>query len=144
MSAAQTRSPRRSDPPPEHQPLVEALEKIGTTLKVRRGTLLFSEGDPPADVFVVRSGTVRLLLHRTQTFRDDGPGSILGLPGTVADQPYSLSAEALEDCEVVQVGQKAVMALLGSRNDLSWHVVSILAEEVRRMRQRASQLASRF
>jgi CRP-like cAMP-binding protein len=144
MSAAQTRPPRASNPQPEHQPLVAALEEIGASLKVRSGALLFAEGEPPSGVFVVLSGVIRLLLHGKRFYRDAGPGSIVGLPAAVSDQPYSLSGKALEDCEVVQVEQKAMMTLLASRTDLSWHVVSILAEEVRRMRQHAGELAGGF
>lgn len=57
------------------------------------------------------------------------------------DQPYSLTAETVEDSEFALVDRRSLMHLLDHRNDLLVQVVAILADEVRRMRKRAGALA---
>ncbi len=142
-------SSRTSDQPIEaelYSGLASALRDRGGTVTRPRGAFLFRQGEQPRGVFVVRKGKVRLLLccrdshlfaHRTV-----GPGHILGLPATVSDRPYSLAAQAIENCELAMVDRTHVMDLLHSRIDLALQVVSILADEVRGMRKEAGALAT--
>jgi len=91
----------------------------------------------------VRKGRVRLTLHGANeelTDRIVGPGHILGLPATLSDQPYSLTAETMEDSEFAVVDRKRLITLLRRRNDLSLQVVDILADEVRRMRKQSGRI----
>jgi len=48
------------------------------------------------------------------------------------DQPYSLTAETVEDSEFALVDRRSLMHLLDHRNDLLVQMVDILADEVRR------------
>jgi CRP/FNR family transcriptional regulator, cyclic AMP receptor protein len=124
--------------------LASALERMGIMVVSPRGTVLFRPGQQPNGVFVVRKGRVRLSLHCADgqlTYRTVGPGYILGLPATVSDQPYSLTAETVEDSEFASVDRKRVLSLLRRRSGLSFQVVTILADEVRRMRKQAGTLA---
>jgi len=88
---------------------------------------------------------VRLTLNCADgqlTYRTVGLGHILGLPATLSDQPYSLTAETVEDSEFAVVDRKRLITLLRRRNDLFLQVVDILADEVRRMRKQLGALAS--
>jgi len=124
--------------------LVAALEQVANTVVLRRGAVLFHQGQQPSSVFVVRKGRVRLTLFCGDgelAYQTVGPGYILGLPATVSDQPYSLTAETVEDSEFASVDRKLLLLLLDRRNDLMVQVVAILADELRRMRNQASALA---
>ncbi len=124
--------------------LASALERGAEVVIRSRGSLLFEQGQPAAGVYVVRRGKVRLRLACAtgqHTYRTVAAGYILGLPSAVSNEPYSLTAEVLEDAELAFVGRARVIALLRSRNDLSMQLVTLLADEVRRMRQQASVLA---
>ena len=142
------RTNRRSDTTDDataHSRLLTALDRMTTTSMRPGGAILFRQGENPGGVFILRKGRVRLLLHTSDgqhTYRIVGPGHVLGLPATITDQPYSLTAKALEECELAVVDGKRVMNLLRHRNDLTLDVVAILAEEVRRVRNRTRMLMS--
>jgi CRP-like cAMP-binding protein len=131
-----------STTPPE---LAAALEEIGRTVVGPRGTVLFKQGQQPTGVMLLRKGRVRLWLEYEAvelTYRTVGPGYLLGLPATIADRPYSLTAETLDHCVLSAVGKDRMMKLLAERNDLSLQVVAMLADEVARMRKHLAQTAA--
>ncbi len=125
--------------------LASALAELGTTLVRSRGTVLFEQGHQPIGVFLLRKGKVRLSLDCDDvnlTYRTVGAGYVLGLPSTIGDRPYSLTAETIEDCTFSVVKRAVVLDLLSKRTDLSLQVVAMLAEEVTQMRKRVGQFAA--
>ena len=93
-------------------------------------------------VFLVRKWKVLLSMDSPNgkiPYRKAGPGYILGLPGTLGNLPYSLTAESLEDSEVAFVKRKDVVDLLRRRTDLCYQVVEILSWEVRDLRRAWAQ-----
>jgi CRP-like cAMP-binding protein len=67
-------------------------------------------------------------------------GSLLGVPAVVANKPYSLTAEAEEGAEVCVVPGEDFVRLMRSDPALSFHVLQVLAEEVRFARETLSHL----
>jgi signal transduction histidine kinase len=73
---------------------------------VRAGTMVFREGDPPGDLFVVRRGRVRVTTQvdgQPLVLAELGPGNFFGEMGLFEHAPRSSAVEALEDCELVCV-----------------------------------------
>jgi CRP-like cAMP-binding protein len=68
-------------------------------------------------------------------YRSVSKGYILGLPATICDQPYSLTAEASEVSLVRFIEQPRVVEFLRGRSDLCLHVVEILGHELTDMRK---------
>ncbi|HYY68881.1 MAG TPA: cyclic nucleotide-binding domain-containing protein [Terriglobales bacterium] len=128
--------------PESHTKLAPALEEMGTTLVSPRGTVLFQQGQQPTHVLVLRKGKVRLS-HACEDGqhwdRTVGPGHILGLLATVADQPYRKTAETLEDCEFASVDRMQLMALLRRRNDFWLEAVRVVSEELRLIRRHVAK-----
>jgi CRP-like cAMP-binding protein len=62
--------------------------------------------------------------------RDFGAGSLLGLPSTFTGRPYSLTAVALVDSEVVYVKTQEFLALMRDRPDLCREATDMLGREV--------------
>jgi CRP-like cAMP-binding protein len=117
--------------------LQQHLESVGKNLAKPRGALLFQRGEHVAGVFLVARGTVRLGLEsdpRGFPSRRLGPGSVVGLPATLSNSPYSLTAEVLEDSEVVFVPAPILLDLLREKPQLCFDVMSILAEELTQTR----------
>jgi CRP/FNR family cyclic AMP-dependent transcriptional regulator len=131
--------------PTAHERFIAALEHMATSCTLARGTILFRQGQNPDGVFIVRKGSVRLLFqshNRRHTYRIVGQGHVLGLPAIVTGNSYSLTAEALKECELALINGKHVMNLLRHRHDLMLYVVANLAEEVSRIQARTKVLVT--
>ena len=80
--------------------LVEALEKQSTRVICQQDRVLFTQGESPKGLYILKSGGARLSM--TSPTGDMimsipvSPGSLLGLPALVGNQPYSLTAKALK------------------------------------------------
>lgn len=117
--------------------LKDQLEIVGTRIKKARGSFLFQRGDEVSGVFLISQGAIRLGLERDLPgfpARHLGPGSVVGLPATLSDMPYSLTAEVLEESEVVYVPRPRLLDLLREKPELCFHVMAILSEELTQTR----------
>jgi CRP-like cAMP-binding protein len=120
--------------PPE---LRKALDEIGSAKAVKTDAVLFKQGAPVKGVFLVRSGKIALSLtkgQKTKTFWVADAGSVLGLPAAVRNMPYSLTATAVEDTDVVFVSRTKAQRLLLSNPKLCFKAVQVLGAEVRSLR----------
>ncbi len=108
---------------------------------------LFREDGDNAGVFLVVSGKVSLGMTKMSGLdRLFGSGSLLGLPSTFAGRPYSLSAIAVTEADVVHVTQGDFLTLMRERPDLCGEATEILGREMtfiqsalaERLRQTAS------
>lgn len=80
-------------------------------LKVKKGSLIFYEGDKPGKIFFIKSGFVKLF-HSSESGKDAiiylyGPNSVLGLRAlTSQDELLQHSAEALTDTQVITLSRE--------------------------------------
>ena len=124
--------------------LNKALQSAAKAVKKKEGALLFRAGAQARGVYLVKSGRVRLQLegagglYPTRTL---GPGAIVGIPATVSGEPYSLTAEAVEDCELAFISRKQLLALLRENTTAALQILQILSEEIYQMRNTARQAA---
>ena len=58
-----------------------------------------------------------------------------GLPALFSGEPYSLTAEALEDCNFGFVDRERAWQLVRGRLDLCLEAINLLAHEVRQLRE---------
>ena len=120
--------------------LAQALDAIATSHTCQPGAVLFRQGQPGDGVLVLRQGKVRLSapLHNgggKLPYRIVGPGYVLGLPALFSGQPYSLTAEALEECAFGFVDRERALELVRQRLDLCFQAADLLAQEVRNLRE---------
>lgn len=77
------------------------LKKLGRTVRLARGQVLFHEGDPASQVFTLTKGTIKLykLLSdgRRQVTGFVHPGDFLGVS---IDDEHAFTAEALEESQL--------------------------------------------
>ena len=103
-----------------------------------KGAVLFRRGEPPIGIFLVRNGAINLRLEsqegETVLDRTVSRGAVVGLPGTVSGDRYSLTAVTLEKSELAYIDRQTVIELM--RNDLGvfFEMMHALGEEVVRMR----------
>ena len=120
--------------------LAEALDAIASVYTCHAGAILFRQGQPADGVLVVRQGKVSLsaLAHDGDPlppYRTVGPGYVLGLPALFSGQPYSLTAEAVEECVCGFVNRERALELVHNRLDLCFQAADLLAREIRSLRE---------
>lgn len=109
------------------------LEAVGRAVESKPGTFLFRRGDPVSGVFLIASGCVRLgLEHDPPAFpsRNLGPGAVMGLPAALSNSTYGLSAEVVEDAQLIFVSYGRLRNLLRENPSLCFHAMNILAQEL--------------
>jgi CRP-like cAMP-binding protein len=123
--------------------LKNELVAAGLRTAPSKGTFLFRRGDTAKGIFLVIAGKVRLGLGRNLTgfpARELGPGAVMGLPATLSHSPYSLSAEVIENSEVVFLSRARTLCLLREHTQLCFEVMSLLSEELARTRSALSRI----
>ena len=111
--------------------LRKALSEIGNSEHFESQSVVFQTGDRNVGVFLVCAGRVCLevpgMPHLTRAF---SVGSILGLPSTFSEKPYSLTAESAIDSDLMHVSKKKFLGLMKSRPDLCRQATDILSREI--------------
>lgn len=75
----------------------------------KRGTLMFIEGESSAEMFIVRTGKIRILKQEgenTVELAVLGPGSVLGELSLLDNQPRSATAQVIEDTVVTVIDEE--------------------------------------
>jgi CRP-like cAMP-binding protein len=126
--------------------LTRELRALATPVFKQKGTILFRAGYPARGAFLVRQGRVRLALDQEVELyptRTLGSGSVIGLPATFSGEPYSLTAEAAEDCNLDFIPRRKLLNLLRRKPKIGFQIVRILSEEIFQMRKAAKISASK-
>jgi CRP-like cAMP-binding protein len=109
-----------------------------------RGQILFSEGEPSDNLFLVRSGRLRVFLASPRgeelTLAVVGPGQTFGELSVLDRQPRSASVDALETSELVAIAGDDVRALLETNPQALRAVALGLAASMRRLNGTAADL----
>jgi CRP-like cAMP-binding protein len=94
-------------------------------------SVLFHASDNNAGVFLVCSGQVCLEVPGVPRLsRAFSAGSVLGLPSTFSEKPYSLTAVSATDCDIVRVGKEKFLDLMRAKPNLCRQATDILSREV--------------
>ena len=124
--------------------LVKALEKRATLIGCSEDRVLFRQGDESVGLYILLKGEVTVSMNPgndgTIFSCEATPGSLLGLPGLIAKQPYSLTAIARSGAQVSFVSAGDFGALMQSEPSLLMKVLQVLAAEVRSARLAITQL----
>jgi CRP-like cAMP-binding protein len=113
-----------------------APESLKNLFKARAHTrsfacneVLFQKGEAARDVFLVRSGEVKLLLpilpNRAMRFLAR-EGSLIGLPAAFVNQPYSVTAVALMETELDVLSSEGFREMVAADASLSFAVCRYL------------------
>jgi CRP/FNR family transcriptional regulator, cyclic AMP receptor protein len=97
---------------------------------VKAGSIIFREGDEATELFVVKSGQVRIQLGN-RTLTELGPDSIFGEMALIDNEPRSASAIAITDVEIVPVGERQFLFLVSQTPYFALKVMRVLAQRLR-------------
>ena len=100
------------------------------------GQVLFTEGDPPNAMYVVKSGALRIQSGGV-VYEDVGPGGIVGEMALV-EKHHARSATvfALTDCQLVAVDEARFAALVVEAPSFATTVMQVLSRRLRVMDRR--------
>lgn len=123
--------------------LVEALVSRATPIACNSDRVLFRQGDEPAGLYVLQAGkaTASMLSATGDPILsfEVTSGSLLGLPGVVSGQSYTLTAVARAGAQVCFISQDQFKAFMQTYPPLAFKVLQVLAAEVSAARRAISQ-----
>ncbi|MGZ3709939.1 MAG: Crp/Fnr family transcriptional regulator, partial [Bdellovibrionota bacterium] len=141
------RAPKPVAPPPQAPAgaAPPAAGAPGGIFKLKRGQLLFSEGEASRAIYVLRNGMIRLYLKKgdsvieLDTVRS---GQVLGELAFLDGMPRSASAEALTDCELLEISGPTFLEVLRKTPDWLKMLLKAVVGRLRSSNTRIRQLES--
>jgi CRP-like cAMP-binding protein len=119
--------------------LIRMLDKHSVPTPCTEDGALFRQGDPPVGLYIFHQGMVTLSMiseNGQSLFAVQAlPGSLLGLPGLISNQPYTLTATARAGAHVTFVSRDEFSHLMMSSRELSAKILQVLAAEVHSARR---------
>jgi CRP/FNR family transcriptional regulator len=113
--------------------VTDALELEAITTTYPTGAVLFSEGQTPRGVFIVRRGRVKLSIcgsdGRTLILRIVEPGDPLGIAAVVSGRPYEATAETQEPSEISFLRQCDLLRLMRAHGELALWVTQHISAD---------------
>ena len=123
------------------------------TSKVKSNQLIFREGERGRTIYLIVSGTVRLMGNlaldderRVQPgFSDLGVGEVFGELPLFDNNPRSASVIAVSDCNLVEINSDSLISFLDQHPDIGYQVFKELNHMlVRRLRRANGKIFSLF
>ena len=117
---------------------VGSIAEGGIERELRRGDVLFAEGDPPDALYLVISGRIAIAMSSEVDQRESvvalmEEGDLFGEMGLLDDGPRSAMARALETSAVLEVPFDPVRDMFNADPRLLWNVTRLLATRLRVM-----------
>jgi CRP-like cAMP-binding protein len=97
---------------------------------VKAGSVIFREGDEAHELFVIKSGQVRIQIGN-RTITELSVDSVFGEMALIDDEPRSATAVAITDVELVAVSEKQFLFLVSQTPYFALKVMRVLAQRLR-------------
>ncbi|PTQ99207.1 CRP/FNR family transcriptional regulator [Mucilaginibacter yixingensis] len=114
-------------------------------IKLKKGEVLFKEGDPVTGIYFVYNGNIKVTKQwdadKELILRFARDGAILGHRGIGSNLNYPISAIALEPAVVCYVDMKFFESTLRVNSELTFQLVNFFASELRTAERRMRDLA---
>ena len=125
------------------QELIDALAKRSASVSCAEDRVLFKQGESPAGLYILRKGRAVLSMQSATGVQVMSvtafPGSLLGLPALVGNEPYTLTATALKGAALGYVAREDFASLMLTEPNIAMRVLRVLAAEVRTARHAISE-----
>jgi CRP-like cAMP-binding protein len=109
--------------------LTKAAAEVKT---VHAGEVIFHEGDPATDMYVVKSGAIDIR-RGNRTLETVEAGGIFGEMALVDGRKRSADAIALDDAEIVAIREKQFLFLVSQTPYFALSVMAVMARRLRAM-----------
>jgi CRP/FNR family transcriptional regulator, cyclic AMP receptor protein len=103
---------------------------------LRSGDFLFREGDEGDALYLVKSGSVRII-SGSIVYETVNPGGVVGEMALVdGEMPRSASVIAATPAELIRIDKSKFLALVASAPDFALTVMAVMARRLRIMNSR--------
>lgn len=114
---------------------LKAVSDSKTSKKVKKGQMLFDEGEKLSGVYCVRGGVSKLSKlspnGKDQIVKLASKGEVLGERSVIAEEYSNLSATAVSDMEVCFIPKEAIVSTLHKNPDFTYEVLRHMAHDLR-------------
>jgi len=125
---------------------LQDFDAIKSIVVYPRRTVLFAEGRPVRGIYILCDGRAKLSIcaenGKRLTLRIAGPGEVLGLGAVMSNTPYEVTAEVLDDSQVVFVRRKELMKFLREHHTICMQVVYMLSQDLHGAYERVRNIGS--
>ena len=113
--------------------------------QIRKKQVLYYEGDHPQGIYLVIEGAIR-----TFKLAEDGrelmmglykPDDYLGVNALLLDEPFTETAEAVDDSAVCLLPKEGILNLINRYPDITLQFIKILANNIREKEEQLLELA---
>ena len=122
----------------------EALHSTMAKVEIRRGEVLFHEGDPGDRLYVIVEGKVKLGRTsgdgRENLLAILGPGEMFGELSLFDPGPRNATATAVADTVLIGLGNEDLVSWLTGRPEVARQLLSALARRLRRTNEALADL----
>lgn len=126
--------------------LKEVLLELGESKKIEKGTMLFSEGERVKELFIVKSGLIKVGKFskegREIALRLCSEGDFVGEISLYSNLSYLLHAEVIEDSELLVIEKKQLENELLKESSLAIELIQHMNDMSRRDQMRIYDLIS--
>lgn len=94
----------------QHRELIDAFADAVDWVTLRAGQILFEQGDPSDDAYILVGGQMRVVRTVAGEVELDtriGRGDLIGEMGVIEQAPRSASARAIRDCTLARISRQA-------------------------------------
>ena len=109
-------------------------------------TVLFAESRAVRGIYILCDGRARLSIGtdngKSMTLRIAGPREVLGLGAALSSTPYEVTAEVLDDSQVVFVRRKELVNFLRDHRSICMQVVCMLSQDLHGAYERVRNIAT--
>lgn len=127
------------------QSSLDILAQTGCLQQFDRGDFIFYQVDRADAAYVVRSGSVAIVLTnqdgREFIINEMRPGDCFGELALLTSQPRSTAAVAREKCEILVIGRQVFLSVLDNDPRLSRRLLEITADRLASSSERESAMA---
>jgi CRP/FNR family transcriptional regulator, cyclic AMP receptor protein len=124
---------------------LKAFDEIKSTASFPRGTVLFAEGRSVRGIYILCDGRAKLSIcsdtGKRLTLRVAGPGEVLGLGASLSNTPYEVTAELLDNSQVVFVRRKDLLKFLKDNRGVCLEIVRMLSQDLHGAYERVRAIA---
>jgi CRP/FNR family transcriptional regulator len=124
---------------------LKAFDQIKSLGSFPRGAVLFAEGRPVRGIFILCDGRAKLSIcsdtGKRLTLRIAGPGEVLGLGAALSNTPYEVTAELIDNSQVVFVRRKELVKFLRENRTVCLEVVRMLSQDLHGAYERVRTIA---
>jgi CRP/FNR family cyclic AMP-dependent transcriptional regulator len=111
-----------------------------------KGALIYREGDPAREVFIIQDGNVELHMQvkgEPLCLAMLGPGDFFGELGVIENQVHSTTAQATTDTVIVTLDRNLFQKILSDNPEIGARLIRVLCHRLREANDRVLKVLSR-